>query len=184
MDRREFLAVLAAAAAAPASAFAAALPGIPASPQLLDAFRSVRGIEEGSGAGTLHILFAPWCHVSPMMYRYSRAYLSQIRLRWIPFSGGQPEGSEGTERLLASGTASAVQQSFVPLQPLAVQPATPLADAQDAAVAARIEPLVLRDSGRGIVTPTLAYGIGDGRARLVRGGLHQEDFATIGRVAS
>lgn len=183
MDRRSFLAIIAAAAAVPSAALAAE-PGLPASLQLLDAFRSVSGIEEGSGKGTLHILFAPWCHVSPQLYRDSRPYLSRLRLRWIPFSGGQPEGSEGTERLLRAGTASAVPQAFVPMQPLAVRPATPLADAQDAAVAGRIQPQVLRDSGKGLVTPTLAYGFGDGRVRLVRGGIAGSDFEVISAIAS
>jgi len=181
MDRRSFLAILA-AAAVPSPAFAE--PGVAASPQLLSAFRSVRGIEEGRGPATLHILFAPWCHVSPQMYRDSRPYLSALRLRWIPFSGGQPEGKDGTERLLRDGTPSGVPQSFVPIQPLAVRPPTPLADAQDAAVAGLIEPQVLRDSGMGLVTPTLAYGFGEGRVRLVRGGLHPADFGLISKIGS
>lgn len=182
MDRRTFIASLAAAAVYPAAARAE--PGVPASPGLIDAFRSVAGISEGNGRGTLHILFAPWCHVSPQMYRDSREFLGELTFRWIPFSGGQPEGSEATERLLKSPRASSISTAFTPLQRLAAKPSTPLADAQDMAVRSRIEPQVIRDAGSGIVTPTLAYSFGSDRVRLILGGIGKEQMAEIARIAS
>lgn len=181
MDRRTFIAGLAAAAAAPQAAFAA--PGISASPSLIEAFRSVTGIHEGSGGGTLHILFAPWCYVSPQLYRETRAFTGMLSLRWIPFSGGQPEGSEATERLLRSPHAASVAAAFTTLKPLAARMPTPLADAQDLAVETGIVPQIIRDSGRGAVTPTVAYSFGGGRVRLLLGGPGPGDLAQIARIA-
>lgn len=182
MDRRAFISGAAAATAFPAHAVVEA--GIPASPDLVTAFRSVPGITEGSGPGTLHILFAPWCHVSPALYSRSRGHLRQLTFRWIPFSGGQPEGSEATERLLSSPFPSSLASVFTPLKPLGVKPTTPKADAQDAAVYSRIEPLVVRDAGGGLVTPTLAYLTRGGRARLIRGGVGPDDLDYIASAAA
>ena len=180
MDRRTFIASLAAATLLPAGQ-AMAEPGIPASPDLIDAFMAVPGITEGRG-GTLHVLFAPWCHISPRIYRDSRGLLDRMSIRWIPFSGGQPEGSEAVERLLRSPRASSLSSVFTNLQPLAVKPSTPLSDAQDMAVFSRIEPKVIRDGGAGIVTPTLAYKFGSDRARLVLGGVGVSGLEEIARI--
>jgi len=181
MDRRSFIAGAAAAAAFPLSAYAS--PGIPASPDLVGAFRAVPGVSEGNGPGTLHVLFAPWCHVSPTLYRQSRPFLRKLTIRWIPFSGGQPEGSEAVERLLSNPFPSSVASAFTPLQPLGVRPATPKADAQDASVHSRIEPRLVRDTGRGLVTPTLAYLTKGGMARVIPGGIGPEELEAIAAVA-
>lgn len=182
MDRRAFISALGAAAAFPFPA--AASVGLPASPDLVAAFRSVPGITEGKGPGTLHVLFAPWCRVSPSLYRDTRSFLDALAFHWIPFSGGQPEGSEATERLLSNPFPSSLASAFTPLRPLAARPSTPKADAQDAAVYSRIAPLVARDSGGGLVTPTLAYLTRGGRARLIRGGIGLRELDAIASVAA
>jgi len=158
--------------------------GLPAGPDLERAMSSLVGIAEGHGPGTLHVLFAPWCHVSPELYRVSRGILGSLTIRWIPFSGGQPEGREATEILLRNMEPSLVPAAFSPLRPSGVRLATPLCDAQDSAVARSIEPLVIRDTGRALATPTMAYRFRDGRVRVVPGGVTGEQLRLIAGLAS
>jgi hypothetical protein len=180
MKRRAFIA---GSAAMLATGFAMANPvGIPAGPDLLAMAASMRGVIEGSGGGTVHVLFTPWCPISPQLWRSSRAIPGVARIHWIPFAGGQPEGAEAVNRFLMDPSPHAVQQIFVRLQPIAHREPTPLSDAQDAAMA-RIEPLLIRDTNRNVVTPTIIYSIGADRVRVVPGGISEAQFLEIARVA-
>lgn len=177
MRRRDFI-LAAAAAITPLPALAA--PGVGASQALEAAFWKAHGIQEGSGRGNLHVLFAPWCHVSAELWNASRAFTDTLSFRWIPFSGGQPEGLAGTEALLASPFPSSIPAAFTTIRAGSTPGATPLADAQDRVVASYIEPAVIRDSGAGLVSPTLVYRLRDGRVRVVRGGIgavHLQEIA-------
>jgi len=176
--------LIAAAAASLAVTGEARALGLPAGPDLERAMTSLAGIGEGHGPGTLHVLFAPWCHVSPDLYRASRGVLGHLTIRWIPFSGGQPEGKEATEILLRNMEPSLVPAAFSPLRPSAVRLPTPLCDAQDATVARSIEPLVIRDTGRALATPTMVYRFRDGRVRVVPGGVTAEQLRIIAGLAS
>jgi hypothetical protein len=179
MLRREFIA----GAGALAATGAAASPvGIPAAPDLLAAAASLRGATEGSGSGTIHVLFTPWCPISPQLWKASRSSPGLARIHWVPFSGGQPEGREAVERFLRDPSPRAVQQIFVKLQQLAFLPPTPLSDSQDAAIST-IAPLIIRDTGRGMVTPTIIYSMGQERVRVVPGGISESQFLEIARVA-
>lgn len=179
MRRREFITFALAVAASPA----VAEPGVSASPALLEAVAALGGVEEGRGRGLIHVLYAPWCHLTPSLYADTRALLERVRFRWAPFSGGQPEGRIGTERLLASPRPGMIERSFVPIAPSTFSGPTPLADAQDAAVAA-MEPIFARDVGLGIVTPTLFFDRGGDRARVVRGAPDYPVLETMAALAS
>jgi hypothetical protein len=181
MKRRTFIAGGAALLAAPS--VNAAPVGLPAAPDLLAMAASMRGTVEGDGSGMVHILFTPWCHVSPQIWKASRAILGTTRIHWIPFSGGQPEGREAVDRFFRDPSPHAVQQVFVRLQPMAHIAPTPLSDAQDEAIG-RITSLIIRDTGRGMVTPTIIYSIGADRVRVVPGGIDERQFLEIARVAS
>lgn len=179
--RRTFIAGGAAFLAA--SAAKASPVGLPAAPDLLAMAASMRGTTEGSGRGTVHILFTPWCHVSPQIWKASRAILGMARIHWIPFSGGQPEGREAVDRFFRDPSPRAVQQIFVRLQPLAHLPPTPLSDSQDQAIDG-IARLLIRDTGREIVTPTIIYSAGQDRVRVIPGGITEQQFLEIARVAA
>lgn len=186
MDRRRF--VIGMTALAAASGFssvrdAAAEPGISAAPDLLAAVAGLRGVAEGSGRGTMHVLYAPWCPVSPELYRDTRAFTPRMRINWIPFSGGQPEGRIGTEFLLRSGSPSDIPNSFTTLRRLQPIEATPLADAQDAALAA-IMPLYYRDAGGALSTPTVFYRMAGDRVRVVKGAPQPQHIEQIALVAA
>ena len=181
MKRRTLL-TAAALAATFARARAQPLPGLPAGPDLLASAAGLRGVSEGTGGGTVHVLFTPWCHVSPDIWRATRGSLGAARIHWIPFSGGQPEGSQSVERFLSNPSPGAVPALFTRLQPLAFRPPTPLSDAQDAAVSG-FASLAIRDTGHGLVTPTIVYSFGSGRVRVVPGGLSADDFLRIAASA-
>ena len=151
-------------------------------PELLAAVNSLPGVVEGSGKGTLTILFAPWCHVSPTLYGVTRGFLSEISLRWVPFSGGQPEGRIGTERILAGGSAGLLARNFIPAgtQPQVSTP-TPLSDAQDQRMV-QVERAIVRDTGRSLATPTLLYKRFDDRYRAILGGVDAIDLRNIAEV--
>jgi len=174
MDRRTFIA---AAALLMTGGRATASVGIPASPALLAAFSSVYGIQEGRGP-LLHVLFTPWCHVSPEFYRESRPFLDRLTLNWIPFSGGQPEGSEALERLLRRPGPASLPGVFTKVRAGSSNVSTPLADQQDAAVQSVIAPVLIRDTGLSLVSPTMVYAIGE-RIRVVRGGIRKSELEKI-----
>jgi hypothetical protein len=159
----------------------AAPVGLPASPDLLSAVASMRGVYEGGGAGTVHVLFTPWCPISPRIWKASRAILGISRLHWIPFSGGQPEGREAVDRFFRDPSSHAVQQIFVRLQPMSHVSPTPLSDAQDQAMD-RVASLIIRDTGRGLVTPTIVYQLASERVRVVPGGIDEAQFLEIAAV--
>lgn len=181
MIRRTFLQTAAMALALPSATLAAPV-GIPAAPDLLAAAAAMRGVIEGSGRGTVHVLFTPWCPVSPQLWKASRSSPGLARIHWIPFSGGQPEGREAVDRFLRDPSPRAVPQIFVKLQPLSFLPPTPLSDAQDLALS-HVAQLVIRDTGRGMVTPTIVYSIGSDRVRVVPGGISEQQFLEIASVA-
>ncbi|NTF17516.1 hypothetical protein G6L37_03835 [Agrobacterium rubi] len=181
MLRRTFLTGSALSLALPTPSVASPV-GIPAAPDLLTAASRMRGVFEGSGRGTVYVLFTPWCPVSPELWKASRSSPGLARLHWIPFSGGQPEGREAVERFLRDPSPRAVPQIFVKLQPIAFTPPTPLSDAQDMAIAS-LSRLVIRDTGRGMVTPTIIYSIGSDRVRVVPGGITESQFVDIARAA-
>jgi len=181
ITRRTLIAASAAFAAAPGRANAL---GLPAGPDVLGAFSSLQGISEGRGRATLHVLFAPWCHVSPTLYRESRGILDRLTLRWIPMSGGQPEGKESAEVLLRNMDPALVPSAFVPLRPLGVAMRTPLCDQQDAMVSRLLEPLLIRDTGRPLTSPTLAYRYLDDRVRVIPAGLSRDQLRQVAELAS
>jgi hypothetical protein len=151
-------------------------------PSLLAAVNSLPGVSEGHGRGTLTILFAPWCHVSPTLYGVTRGFLNEINFRWVPFSGGQPEGRIGTERLLVAGNAGLLANSFIPAgsQPTLSRP-TPLSDAQDTRIN-EVERIVVSETGQPMSTPTLIYERFDGRFRAILGGVNAHDLRAIADV--
>lgn len=151
-------------------------------PDLLSAVNSLPGVTEGHGRGTLTILFAPWCHVSPTLYGVTRGFLNEISLRWVPFSGGQPEGRVGTERILASGSAGSLARNFIPAgsQPEISQP-TPLSDAQDQRMR-QVERVVVTETGQPLATPTLVYARFDERYRVILGGVDAVELRNIANV--
>jgi hypothetical protein len=151
-------------------------------PALLSAVNSLPGVIEGHGRGTLTILFAPWCHVSPTLYGTTRGFLNEISLRWVPFSGGQLEGRLGTERILASGTAGSLARNFIPAgtQPDVSQP-TPLSDAQDHRME-QVERIAVSETGQPLSTPTLLFVRFDGRYRAILGGVDAFDLRKIADV--
>lgn len=151
-------------------------------PELLAAVNSLPGVMEGNGRGTLTILFAPWCHVSPTLYGVTRGFLSEISLRWVPFSGGQPEGRIGTERILAGGSAGLLARNFIPAGSQSqVSTPTPLSDAQDQRMT-QVERVIVRETGRSLVTPTLVYKRFDDRYRVILGGVDAVDLRNIADV--
>jgi hypothetical protein len=181
MRRRDLIIGTAAVAVLGTTRLASAEPGISAAPDLFAAITGLRGISEGSGRGTLHILYAPWCTMTPTLYEHTRAYLSRLRLNWIPFSGGQPEGRAGTELLLRSGSAADIPRFFTHVNRTPAIGLAPLADAQDAALGA-IMPLYYRDAGGGLSTPTLFYRLAGDRIRIVKGApqpFHLEQIAAV-----
>lgn len=161
---------------------AAAQLGLAAAPDLLSAVQTLQGADEGSGGPTIHILFTPWCHLSPEIWRNTRS-LRGVSIRWIPFSGGQPEGREAVDRFLRNPSASSVPRIFTDLQPIAMLPPTPLSDMQDAGIN-RLAPIVIRDTGRNLVTPTIIYTLGTDRVRVVPGGISAAQFLEISRYAA
>ncbi|MBY3151015.1 hypothetical protein HFO56_01035 [Rhizobium laguerreae] len=185
MQRRHFIIGSAALAAAFACiGEASAEPGISAAPDLLSAVMGLRGVSEGAGRGTMHILYAPWCPRSPELYNDTRAFLGRLRVNWIPFSGGQLEGKTGTELLLRSGSPSDIPNSFTMLRPLKPIASTPLADAQDAALNGAVMPLYYRDAGGSLYTPTVFYSMPGDRIRVVKGAPQPQHIEQIALLAT
>jgi hypothetical protein len=185
MQRRHFIlgsATLAVGLAAVREAWAE--PGISASPDLYAAVSALRGVSEGSGQGTMHVLYTPWCPLSPDLYRDTRAFLGRLRVNWIPFAGGQPEGRTGTEFLLRSGQPSDIPNSFTTLRPLQPIAATPLSDAQDAALQSNVLPRYYRDAGGSLRTPTIFYSMAGDRIRVVKGAPQPQHIEQIAILAS
>lgn len=174
--------------AAPAAIFATQVQaqnrdvGRSVGPAIYQAVISLPGINEGHGRGTLTILFTPWCHVSPTLYGVTRGFLNEISLRWVPFSGGQPEGRIGTERILSGGNASSLARNFIPAgtEPNISQ-STPLSDAQDERMR-QVERTIVSETGQPVTTPTLIYERFDGRFRAVLGGVNAHDLRAIANV--
>jgi hypothetical protein len=151
-------------------------------PELLAAVNSLPGVMEGNGSGTLTVLFAPWCHVTPTLYGVTRGFLSEISVRWVPFSGGQPEGRIGTERILSGGSAGLLARNFIPAGSQAeVSMPTPLSDAQDQRMK-QVERVIVRETGRSLATPTLVYMRMDERYRAILGGVDAVDLRNIADV--
>jgi hypothetical protein len=186
MQRRRFIigmATLAAAQGLVATRDAFAEPGISAAPDLYAGITSLRSVSEGAGRGEMHILYAPWCPVSPELYRNTRTFTGRLRINWIPFSGGQPEGKVGTEFLLRSGSPSDIPNSFTTIRRLEPISFTPLADAQDAALDA-VMPLYYRDAGGSLRTPTVFYRMAGDRIRVVKGAPQPHHIEQIALVAT
>lgn len=183
MKRRQFIGGALAASALPAAANANV--GYSASPELIKAFRSVPGVIEGLGGGTLHVLFAPWCHVSPTFYNVSREFVlgGRLTLNWIPFSGGQPEGSNAMEAFLQNPDPAYIPAMFTGIRNGTQKGSTPLADAQDRRVIDILQPILIRDSGAGMRSPTFAYAMGE-TVRLLPGGIYKKELELISRAAS
>lgn len=183
MNRREFISGVVAAGLLPSSANS--MVGYSASPELIRAFRSVPGIIEGLGGGTLHVLFAPWCPVTPLFYNESREVVAsgRLTLNWIPSSGGQPEGSLAIENLLRNPDAHNIPSTFTSIRSGTAKGNTPLADAQDKRIVEVLEPAIIRDSGMGMKSPTFAYAMGES-VRLLPGGIYKKELELIARAAS
>jgi hypothetical protein len=181
MNRRRFIIGLSALGVAHAAA-AQSEPGISAAPDLLKGIEGLKGVSEGVG-GTMHVLYTPWCHLSPTLYRDTRPFLGRMKVNWIPFSGGQPEGKTGTELLLSSGLQSDIPKSFMALGPLQAAQQTPLADAQDAALS-HVMPLYYRDVGGSLSTPTIFYRMAGDRIRVVKGAPQPRHLEVIALVAA
>lgn len=181
IDRRAFVVgVLAAPFAAPQ---AHAL-GLPAGPDAYGVLGGAAALAEGKGSGTINIIFTPWCSAVPSMFAATRSVLETVKIRWIPYSGGMPEGKEATEILLRNPNPSLIPASLVAMHHGDTRQATPLCDEQDAYVARVVEPVIVRDAGGSMKIPTLVYRIGGDRVRLVGGTITNEDIARIAALAS
>lgn len=186
MDRRNFLMGLSSFSLATLTIdfhSASAEPGISAAPDLYSSISRLRGVAEGAGRGVMHILYTPWCSMSPELYKDMRPFLGRIRINWIPFSGGQPEGQVATELLLRSGSPADIPKYFTELRTLAPIDNTPLSDAQDVALSEML-PLYYRDVGGSLKTPTVFYRMTDDRIRVVKGAPQQHHIEQIVQVAS
>lgn len=180
MDRRRFLfAAVGILFGGRANAFQV---GLSASPLLMDKVLPLSCVREGSGNRTLYIAFTPWCHLSPYVYEVTRPYIDRIQIAWIPFSGGQPEGRQGTEFLLRSGAPSDVPACFEPPGTPARYEATPLADHQDA-LFDQVQKEYVRNFARYPGSPTLFYTIGN-RTMAVPGAPISADMAELARNLS
>lgn len=158
--------------------------GLPAGPDVYGVLDGAAALVEGKGAGVVNIMFTPWCSAVPEMFAGTRAVLEAVRIRWIPYSGGMPEGKEATEILLRNPDPSLIPASFVAMHRADTRQATPLCDKQDAYVARAIEPIIVRDAGGSMKIPTLVYRIGGDRVRLVGGTITKDDIARIAALAS
>jgi hypothetical protein len=158
--------------------------GLPAGPEAYRSLDGLTGLMEGSGAGIAHILFTPWCSAVPGMFVASRSILSSLRLRWIPYSGSQPEGREASEILLRNGDPSLIPAAYVAMHQADTRQPTPLCDKQDAYMAKVVEPIIIRDVGGAIKIPTVIYRTPDGRVRILGGDVSKSDFAGIALAAS
>lgn len=163
----------------PASAYI----GLSAGPDLFEAFKSLPSIREGTSNKVIYILTSPWCPRTPEIYAATRGLVSSgaITLAWIPISGGQPEGSNAVEELLSRKIG--IADMFNPINSGTVKGNTPLSDRQDYLVANNLERLLIRDTGAGIRTPTIAYSIGS-QIRIIPGSLRREQLEIIADFAT
>ena len=183
MRRRTFLLALgggALARAAPASANFDV--GVSIARELFQAIETLDGVTEGAGLGTMHVLYAPWCHTMPQLWADTRSFMASVKIKWVPYSGNQPEGKFGTEMLLRSHDPASIPRSFTKIHSNLPAVPTPLADAQDLALG-RMMTLVYRETSKSLVTPTIFYQRGNGRARIVRGAPDRETIAQIAMLA-
>jgi hypothetical protein len=156
--------------------------GLSITPNLFNALEPLSSVVEGEGRGTLHILYAPWCHAVPPFYADTRPFLSAMRLRWIPFSGGQIEGKIGTENILESLDPAQVPLNFPVIgSPALKSRKTPLSDAQDVKVAV-FEKALIMETARQIYIPTMFYRMIDDRYRIIRGSIDASDLGYIAKV--
>jgi len=183
LRRTLLLAALAAPAASLVPARASARPpGTSAGPELLSAVSAMRGVMEGTG-GNVHILYAPWCSVTPRLHADTRGFLGRMRLNWIPFAGGQPEGRTATELLLRSGRPEDVPRYFTSIRALAPLAEAPLADAQERSLSSLLT-YYYRDVGGSLATPTVVFGMRDGTVRVMKGAPGPAHLADVAAYAA
>lgn len=153
--------------------------GLSSGPDLFEAMKTLASVREGRGKGVLNVMFTPWCPATPEIHRETRGLLSEMTINWIPFSGAQPEGRIGTQRILEAGSAEVIPANFIKVgtHPT-LDIATPLSDAQDARIGA-IEMTVITETGRGLVTPTLTYMRVDERYRYIPGWVNERKLREI-----
>jgi len=161
----------------------AAAIGLPASPEAYSVLDGANGLVEGGGAIQLNILFTPWCSAVPGLFLASRSLVDRLRLRWIPYSGGMPEGREATEILLRNGDTSLIPSAFVAMHQADTRQPTPLSDLQDAYISTKVQPVIVRDTGGTLKIPTLVYRLPGDRVRLLGGSVSREMLASIADVA-
>lgn len=179
IDRRRLLKGIPAAIFATVASSAHAEVGLSAGLDVLSAVQSLPGVTEGHGRGTLYILYAPWCSAVPGLYENTRGFLNEISFKWIPFSGGQPEGRTGVEALLSKGTTADIPRTFQTIvHGYTVKQSTPLSDAQDARMS-EVARLIVRDTGRSMATPTLVYRLQGDRVRIHPGGLSHKGLLEL-----
>ncbi len=157
--------------------------GLSVSPNIQKASEDLSYVEEGTGQGVLHILYTPWCHAVPEFYATTRPFVSQMKLRWIPFSGGQIEGKNATENLLETGDPTQIPLNFpvIGTSETRVKP-TPLSDAQDAKME-KFNKVLIMETSHQIYIPTMLYRRVDDRFRIIRGSINGDDLNFISKVA-
>jgi hypothetical protein len=159
--------------------------GWSASPELIKAFRSMPHIKDGTSSKLVYVLTTPWCPRSPELYESSRRIINsgQISFAWIPYSGGQPEGSNAVERLSSGNDVNHINSIFEPIKRGTVKQETPMSDRQDYLVSTTLESLIIRDTGMGIKTPTLVYAIGS-QVRIIPGSIDEKELQVVADFAT
>lgn len=159
--------------------------GWSASPELLQAFQSMPHIQDGTSSKLVYVLTTPWCPRSPELYKASRGVINsgQISFAWIPYSGGQPEGSNAVEKLFSGKEGIGIYNIFEPIKRGTVKYETPMSDRQDSLVSKTLESLIIRDTGMGVKTPTLVYSIGS-QVRIIPGAIDEKDIAIVADFAT
>jgi len=154
--------------------------GWSASPELLNAFKAMPHVQDGHVANVVYVLTTPWCPKSLELYEASRGVIAsgRVTFAWIPFSGGQPEGSNAVQQIMADPRAALIPDMFQPIKMGSTKEETPLADRQDYLVATTLASLIIRDTGMGIKTPTLVYSIGS-QVRIIPGAIDRGDIETV-----
>lgn len=152
--------------------------GLSAAPDLYKAFQSVPHIKDGTSDKMAYVLTTPWCPRTPEFFDESRPVVESGRmsLAWIPFSGGQPEGSNAIEEFFAA--PENISSLFRPIKTGTAKGLTPTADRIDYLVATKLESLIIRDTGMGIKTPTIVYAIGDS-TRIIPGSIDLPDIEKV-----
>lgn len=156
--------------------------GLSVSPGLQQAALQLSGLDEGQGKGTLFILYAPWCHAVPDFYKETRPFLDRMKLRWLPFSGGQIEGKIATEKLLSTRDPAQIPLNFPIIgNEISTGVPTPLSDEQDEKIKVFEKALIMETSHQ-IYIPTMLYKRADDRYRIIRGSINADDLAYIAQV--